>query len=155
MKKALVLISILFFSTLSIAQQTPMKVGLTLGGGGAKGLAHIGILQAIDSAGLNVDYVTGTSMGSIVGAMYAVGYSGNQIEVIARNIDWGRLFSGKPLMSNVNITEKDEFENYALELPFEKGGFKINPEKKIERIINGKKWIALNMTLDLEKKPNG
>ncbi len=52
------------------------KVGLTLSGGGAKGLAHIGILQAIDSAGLKVDLLTGTSMGSIVGSLYAVGYSG-------------------------------------------------------------------------------
>src|SRR5580700_7952259 len=56
------------------------KIGLTLSGGGAKGLAHIGILKAIDSAGLNVDYITGTSMGAIIGAMYAVGYSADSIE---------------------------------------------------------------------------
>jgi NTE family protein len=49
------------------------KIGLTLSGGGAKGIAHIGILKAIDSAGLKVDYVTGTSIGSIIGALYASG----------------------------------------------------------------------------------
>ncbi|MFN3667587.1 MAG: patatin-like phospholipase family protein, partial [Sediminibacterium sp.] len=55
------------------------KIGLTLSGGGAKGLAHIGILKAIDSAGLQIDYVTGTSMGAIVGSLYAIGYSGDSI----------------------------------------------------------------------------
>ena len=120
------LIPIIFlFTTLHLSAQNNTKIGLTLSGGGAKGLAHIGILQAIDSAGLNVDYITGTSMGSIIGAMYAVGYSWNQIEAMARAMDWGSLFSGKPLMSNVAITEKDEFSNYALELPFEKRKLKI------------------------------
>ncbi|MBS1935920.1 MAG: patatin-like phospholipase family protein, partial [Bacteroidetes bacterium] len=56
------------------------KIGVTLSGGGAKGLAHIGILKAIDSAGLKVDYITGTSMGSIIGSLYAVGYSADTIE---------------------------------------------------------------------------
>ena len=50
-------------------------IGVTFSGGGAKGLAHIGILKAIDSAGIKVDYITGTSMGSIIGGLYAVGYS--------------------------------------------------------------------------------
>lgn len=125
MKKAFILFCFLATTLQLIAQPGKIKVGLTLSGGGAKGLAHIGVLQAIDSAGLKIDYITGTSMGSIMGAMYAVGYSGNQIEALARAMDWGTLFSGKPLMSNVNITEKDEFDNYAIELPFEKGKLKI------------------------------
>lgn len=125
MKKFILLQILYFFIVFNTAAQQKTKIGLTLSGGGAKGLAHIGILQAIDSAGLKIDYITGTSMGSIMGAMYAVGYSGNQIEEIARTLDWGRLFSGKPVMSNVNITEKEEFQNYALELPFEEGKLKI------------------------------
>jgi NTE family protein len=56
------------------AAQRP-KVGLALSGGGAKGLAHIGVLQAIDSAGLSIDFIAGTSMGGVVGALYATGYS--------------------------------------------------------------------------------
>jgi len=120
-------IFLLAFLTISLqlSAQNNTRIGLTLSGGGAKGLAHIGILQAIDSAGLNIDYLTGTSMGSIMGGMYAVGYTGNQIEEFARAMDWSELFSGKPLLSNVNITEKEEFDNYALEVPFEKGKFKI------------------------------
>ena len=73
----------LLLAPAAMSQPRP-KIGLTLSGGGAKGLAHIGILKAIDSAGLRIDAVTGTSMGSIMGALYAVGYSGKQIEDIAR-----------------------------------------------------------------------
>src|SRR6478736_1383895 len=121
------LLIILFIAlSLKVSAQTPSaKIGLTLSGGGAKGIAHIGILQAIDSAGLNIDYITGTSMGSIMGALYATGYSGNELEKIARDLDWDNLFSGKPLMENVNIDEKSEFDQYAVEVPFEKGKLKI------------------------------
>ncbi len=119
------LILVLFtFSVLSIAKGQP-KIGLTLSGGGAKGLAHIGILEAIDSAGLRIDCITGTSMGSIVGSLYAAGYSGKEIEKIARELDWNFLFSAKPSIRNVNIDEKTEFDNYALEVPFQEGRFKI------------------------------
>src|SRR3954466_12569446 len=77
----------------SFSQNKRPKIGLTLSGGGAKGLAHIGILEAIDSAGLKIDCITGTSMGSIMGGLYAAGYSGDSVEKIARSIDWGLLFS--------------------------------------------------------------
>src|SRR5882757_9867783 len=76
------------------------RIGLTLSGGGAKGLAHIGILKAIDSAGLKIDYVTGTSMGSIIGSLYAVGYSGDSIEKIARAIDWDVVLSNQSSLRN-------------------------------------------------------
>jgi NTE family protein len=108
----------------SHSQDRP-KIGLTLSGGGAKGIAHIGILQAIDSAGLNIDYITGTSMGSVMGALYAAGYSGNEMEKIARELDWIGLFSGKPRYEYVNMDEKAEFDQYAIEVPFEKGKLKL------------------------------
>src|SRR4051812_45703466 len=78
------------------------KIGLTLSGGGAKGLAHIGILEALDSAGLKVDFVTGTSMGSIVGSLYAMGYSGDTIEIMARRLDWNNLFSNQPVLTDIS-----------------------------------------------------
>src|SRR6188768_2403522 len=115
----------LFLISGYISAQAPPKIGLTLSGGGAKGLAHIGILKAIDSAGLKIDYITGTSMGSIVGSLYAAGYSGKQIEKVVQTLDWNILFSGKPSLQNVNIDEKAEVENYALEVPFHEGKFKI------------------------------
>ncbi|NOT77238.1 MAG: hypothetical protein HOP08_20125 [Cyclobacteriaceae bacterium] len=116
------------FLILSVALQGQShrpKVGLTLSGGGAKGLAHIGILKAIDSAGLKIDMVTGTSMGSIMGALYAVGYSGDEIEKIARKIDWVSMFSNKPPIDLVNMNEKKEYSNYAVEIPLERGKAKF------------------------------
>ncbi|MEJ1239397.1 patatin-like phospholipase family protein [Chryseolinea sp. T2] len=118
-----IFVVILLLAEFSLAAQP--KIGLTLSGGGAKGLAHIGILEALDSAGLRIDCITGTSMGSIVGSLYAAGYSGKDIEKIARELDWNVLFSGKPSMRTVNIDEKTEFDNYALEVPVQKGKFKI------------------------------
>ena len=125
MRSQLLHVFVLLLVAFATAAQPP-KVGLTLSGGGAKGLAHIGILEAIDSAGLRIDCITGTSMGSIIGSLYAAGYSGKEIEKIARDIDWNVLFSGKPSMRNVNIDEKTDFDNYALEVPFEKRKFRIN-----------------------------
>ena len=131
--KLLVIFGVVAFTS-CLAQP---KVGLTLSGGGAKGLAHIGILEAIDSAGLRIDYITGTSMGSVVGSLYAAGYSGKDIEKIVRELDWNVLFSGKPSMRTVNIDEKTEFDNYALEMPLQKGKFKI-----LTGIIEGQEiWL--------------
>ena len=90
--KQLLFLCFLLTSVITYPQRP--KIGLTLSGGGAKGIAHIGILKALDSAGLHVDYVTGTSMGSIIGALYACGYSGDSIEKIAKDIDWD-LFTYK------------------------------------------------------------
>lgn len=123
MRRFIIYFAILVPSILNA--QSPPRVGLTLSGGGAKGLFHIGILQAIDSAGLKIDYITGTSMGSIMGALYAAGYSGNEMEKIARELDWTLIFSGKALYENVNMDEKPEFSQYAVELPFEDKKLKL------------------------------
>src|SRR5687768_5502366 len=93
------------------------KIGLTLSGGGAKGLAHIGILKAIDSAGLKIDYITGTSMGSIIGGLYAVGYSADSIEKMANVTDWDLLLSNQSSLRSMLMEEKDEYGKYAVELP--------------------------------------
>lgn len=123
--------SLIFLLLVSIA--TPLaaqnnerpQIGLTLSGGGAKGLAHIGILKALDSAGLQVDYVTGTSMGAIVGSLYAIGYSGDSILQIASHLDWNILLSNKSSLNAFIMEEKNEYGRYALELPMEKGRFRI------------------------------
>ncbi|PUZ25485.1 hypothetical protein DCC81_14460 [Chitinophaga parva] len=115
------------------------RIGVALSGGGAKGLAHIGILEAIDSAGLKIDYVSGTSMGSIVGALYAVGYPADSIEAMTRRINWGRLFSNRPLLSEISYEEKDEFGKYALEVPFQ--GNKPKLESGV--IVGEELWLQL------------
>ncbi len=115
----------LLCSLASFGQSQRPKIGLTLSGGGAKGLSHIGILKAIDSAGLRIDMITGTSMGSIMGALYAAGYTGNDIERIAHSIEWNSMFSNRPPIELINMNEKKEYANYALEIPFEKGKAKF------------------------------
>jgi NTE family protein len=116
-KSARLLLAIILFPSLLHAQKPKPGIGLTLSGGGAKGLAHIGILKAIDSAELNIDYLTGTSMGSVVSGLYAAGYSGDSIEAIARKIDWNVLLSNSIPMTNYIMEEKGEYGKYAVELP--------------------------------------
>ncbi|MDZ7608767.1 MAG: patatin-like phospholipase family protein [Cyclobacteriaceae bacterium] len=95
------------------------KVGLVLSGGGAKGLAHIGVLRAMENAGLTPDYITGTSMGSIVGGLYALGYSADEIEVIASQIDWDAVLSNRIPLEEITIEEKEYYGRYLAELPIE------------------------------------
>ena len=129
MKYLPVFLVILLFSTALRAQDTTTavrpKIGLTLSGGGAKGLAHIGILQALDSAGLKVDYITGTSMGSIVGALYAIGNSGKELEKISRKIDWDVLLTNSSSLRSMIMEEKDEYGKYAIELPWVNHRFRL------------------------------
>lgn len=101
------------------------KIGLTLSGGAAKGLAHIGILKAIDSAGLKVDYVTGTSMGSIIGGLYAAGYSADSIEKMSHTIDWDLLLSNQSSLSSMLMEEKEEYGRYDVELPWQANRFRL------------------------------
>lgn len=89
--KYYILLLLLFSTQFAHAQ----KVGLVLSGGGAKGLAHIGALKALEENNIPVDYITGTSMGGIVGAMYAAGYSPVQMEKIALSKDFQDWVSGK------------------------------------------------------------
>lgn len=111
----------LLIPTLLHAQKPKPGIGLALAGGGAKGLAHIGILKAIDSAELNIDYLSGTSIGSIVGGLYAAGYSGDSIETIARQINWGTLLTNSIPMSSYIMEEKSEYGKYAVELSVRNG----------------------------------
>lgn len=126
LKKLLTLILLLSAGNAFSQTAAPRpKIGVTLSGGGAKGLAHIGILKAIDSAGLNVDYITGTSMGSIIGSLYAVGYSADSIEKITRGINWDLLFSNQSSLRSLFMDEKDEFGKYTVELPWVNHGFEL------------------------------
>ncbi len=119
MRFSLIIILCFFFGLRTQAQQaTRPRIGLTLSGGGAKGLAHIGILKAIDSAGLKIDYITGTSMGAVIGALYAVGYSGKQIEDLCKNMDWDALLSNQVPLQSLSMEEKNQYSRFALDLPY-------------------------------------
>ncbi|NVN17271.1 patatin [Muricauda sp. HICW] len=105
-------------------ESRPPKVGLVLSGGGAKGLAHIGALKKIEEAGVKIDYIGGTSMGAIVGALYASGYSSQELDSIFRSTDFTDLIQDNVPRSAKTFYEKEDSERYALSLPFE--NFKVS-----------------------------
>jgi len=101
------------------------KIGLVLSGGGAKGIAHIGILKAMEEEGIRPDFITGTSMGSIIGGLYALGYSADQLDTIIRQIDWEQVLSNNIPLEFIAYEEKEYYNRYLIELPFEKGKLKL------------------------------
>nr|WP_319573037.1 patatin-like phospholipase family protein [uncultured Draconibacterium sp.] len=108
------------------------KIALVLSGGGAKGLAHIGVLKVLEEAGIRPDIITGTSMGSIMGSLYAVGYTANELSDINKNANWDLLLTDKERLLSVAMDEKDETKKYLFEIPIR--------EKKINLpagVING------------------
>lgn len=112
---SLILLFILPFQ-LVVAQSNTnrKKIGLVLSGGGAKGFAHIGILRAIEEAQLPIDYIGGTSMGALVGGLYAMGVSLDEIEHIISITDWEAVLGDKISRSNLRFSDKTLFdENFA------------------------------------------
>lgn len=97
------------------------KIGLVLSGGGAKGLAHVGILRAMEKAGIRPDYIVGTSMGSVVGGLYALGYSADELEQIILTIDWELLITNRVGLNNIAFEEKEYYNRYLVELPVLEG----------------------------------
>lgn len=125
--KKIALLLIAFFTiaySFSQEQQKPRpKIGLVLSGGGAKGFAHIGVLKVLEQAGIKIDYIGGTSMGAVVGGLYASGYNANQIDSIFKVTNFDELIKDFIPRSSKNFYEKRNDELYAITLPFNK--FKI------------------------------
>ena len=117
---------ILFLLFLLLPPIHAQKVGLVLSGGGAKGLTHIGIIRALEENGIPIDYIAGTSMGAIVGSLYAMGYSPDEMEALLKSDDFKRWYSGNveekyiyyfkknpptPEFINIRISLKDSLKN--------------------------------------------
>ena len=112
-------------------QSDDVKVGLVLSGGGAKGFAHIGALKVIEEAGIRIDYIGGTSMGAIIGALYASGYSARQLDSIFKQVEFDKLIQDQLPRNVKTFYERDDQERYALTLPFT--GFKVKFPSAISR----------------------
>ncbi len=95
------------------------KIGLVLSGGGAKGIAHIGVLKELEKRGIKPDYIVGTSFGALVGGLYAIGYSPEQMEQIILNNDWDYLINDVIKRQNVLIGQGDKNKNSLLSLPLD------------------------------------
>lgn len=98
--------------------QNRPKVAVVLSGGGAKGTAHIGALKVIEKAGIPVDYVVGTSMGALVGALYSIGYTPEQLDSMVNAQNWKFLLSDSPNPKEVLLDDRLKSERYVLSVPF-------------------------------------
>ena len=113
----------LFLSTCLFAQENTdrPKVGLVLSGGGAKGFAHVGVLKVLEEYNIPIDYIGGTSIGSIVGGLYAVGYTADQLEDMILSQNWEDLFADKPERNYMPFYEKEDQERYQISMRFKDG----------------------------------
>ena len=123
MKNVFLFTVFLMISMFSFSQEKKaedLKVGLVLSGGGAKGLAHIGALKIIEESGVRIDYIGGTSMGAIIGALYASGYSASQLDSIFKETNFEKLIQDEIPRQAKSYNEKKESETYAITLPFDR-----------------------------------
>lgn len=102
------------------SQEQRKKVGVVLSGGGAKGMAHIKALKVIEEAGIPIDYIAGTSMGAIVGGLYAIGYTTEQLDSMVRKQNWTFLLSDRIKRSAMSLTDRERSEKYTVSIPFTK-----------------------------------
>ena len=117
MKRLYGLFPLLLLATFTFSQVKNPKLGLTLSGGGAKGIAHIGVLKVLEEEGIQPDFISGTSMGSIVGGLYAIGYSAKDLEKIAYLVNWEDYFNDDVPRNLKPIEYKDSGERFQFSFP--------------------------------------
>ncbi len=123
----LVLVSLL--ATPLLRAQVPdscnKKIGLVISGGGAKCMAAIGALRVIEESGVKIDYISGTSMGAIIGSMYALGYTVDEIEAYLRKVDWDALLNNDIPRNRLSYFDRKTESRYLLTFPFEDGKIRL------------------------------
>lgn len=165
--KRFILIVIALLFTISLPAQNKRrakgvvqpKVGLALGGGGAKGAACIGALKYIEKAGLKIDYIVGTSAGAIIGGLYSVGYTADQIDSLYRSQDWLNLLADRDSISNKQpiYFNREEKSAYFFGLPifsrdkkFERGGGILRGDSLVARLSD---LLGVADSIDFNKLP--
>lgn len=130
MKRILIILVVfLGFGLIAFGQQRTeqKKVALVLSGGGAKGMAHIGVLKVVERAGIPIDIITGTSMGSIIGGLYACGNDAAMLDSIVRAQDWAQVFSDKDSLNYLSLRERERQNTYMFSSTMNIGKKKISP----------------------------
>ena len=117
------------------------KVGLVLSGGGAKGMAHIGAMKVIEELGIPIDYVVGTSIGSIVGGIYALGYNAEELDSLVRSQDWNLLMLDQMKRQGISYENKEDQDRYFLSVPFL--NYRSPGSESVEDFNN--RWLLRNM----------
>lgn len=122
------------------------RIGLVLSGGGARGAAHIGVLEVLEELRVPVDMISGTSMGSIVGGLYAAGLSPEELGGIIQSVDWVRVFDDKPDRPSLSFRRKEDDRNFLtnLRFAFKNGGFFVPPG-----VVEGQKLEFLLRTITI------
>jgi NTE family protein len=123
-----------------VAPAHPARIGLVLGGGGARGVAHIGVLKVLERERIPIAYVTGTSMGGVIGSLYAAGYSPDEMEAIILAIDWRAMLDDDPPRIDLPMRRKDETLRFLLDY---KLGFKDGAIQLPRGAIEGQKMLLL------------
>lgn len=123
--KRFLLIVTLIPALLAGQAKKDLKFGLVLSGGGAKCMAQIGALKVIEEAGIKLDYIGGTSMGAIIGAMYSLGYSANEIEGYLRQVNWDALMANEVPRNRLSFFDRKADDRYFLSFPLTKNGIEV------------------------------
>jgi len=176
MKKTIVVLLMLLFlapamgqgvldSTAVVPPPHRPKIGVAFSGGGAKGAAHIGVLKYMEEIGIPVDYVTGTSIGSIIGGLYALGYTPDEMAYLIANMDWSFYMSNGVGRSFQSSTSREQNSQFLLSVPFGTGDFEERSFDILSTlpsgVINGASLINLfnrlsigyNDSVDFNKLP--
>ncbi len=132
------------------------KLGLALSGGGSLGMAHVGVLKVMEEAGLRPDYITGVSMGSIVGSLYAIGYRSDTLSNLFKTANWDLLLSNKLPENKVIFTEKKYFNNSIMSFPISSRKVRLPSGliygQQIEKMLSYYAWPAADIN-DFSKLP--
>ncbi len=129
-----------------VQDQARPRIGLALSGGSARGFAHVGVIEVLNEAGVPVDAIAGTSMGSVIGGLYASGLSTEELRAVASDVNWNRVFSDAPERRNLPVERKVEEGRTVLGLPIRKGVPKlpsgIIQGQRITQLLTGLTWHA-------------
>ena len=165
--RCLAILTVAFFATLQVYGHEPAKdeqqperqrVGLVLSGGGAKGMAHIGVLKVLERAGVPIDYITGTSMGSIVGGLYACGNTPEKLDSVVRAQDWAFVLSDREDLRHQSLKDREKQSTYLFSRAIDIGKVK---ESSAGGFVQGKNIMNLfemlctpyNDSIDFNKLP--
>jgi NTE family protein len=145
---SIILIAQSIDSSVILKQIKRPNTGLALSGGGAKGLANIGLLKVLEKCGICPDNISGTSMGSIVGGLYSIGYTADEIESLIKKVDWSVLLSDKITWKEVGIFHKDLYPGYPLKFIFNKGQKPSLPSgmiqgQNIHAMLSKLEWVSI------------
>jgi NTE family protein len=162
-KKSILLLCIFCLISISVSKTATAqnvhvrpRIGLVLSGGGAHGIAHIGVLKVMEEAGLRPDLITGVSMGSIIGGMYSMGYSADSLQKILKSINWKLILSNKIPENKIIFLEKSHFSNSVISLPLTSRKVTLPSGlingQQVENMLNFYAWPAADIN-DFSKLP--